>query len=244
MRFLSQRSAEMGLGVLVALAILLRLQPLLVEPQRSVAGQDFSDLRAGPPPRLRQRAGGVGIPARRTILAAARHYCRADGAVADRRRRSRLLSPGDRCRFCRVGRRTAGVLLSVVPPAVRGHRHASRGTGCRGRRRTDLFRRPHPLRSGRRPSASCRALDTGAGLCGYFPPPAVHRRGLARPRLCDPRATRSRHSRRDNVDELAGRPRTAGRDRRRHDRHSGRGGGARYADARLSLCLGMALRPL
>jgi hypothetical protein len=29
MRFLSQRSAEMGLGVLVALAILLRLQPLL-----------------------------------------------------------------------------------------------------------------------------------------------------------------------------------------------------------------------
>jgi GPI mannosyltransferase 3 len=32
MRFLSQRSAEMGLGILVALAILLRLQPLLVEP--------------------------------------------------------------------------------------------------------------------------------------------------------------------------------------------------------------------
>ena len=32
MRFLSQRSAEIGLAVLVALAILLRLQPILVEP--------------------------------------------------------------------------------------------------------------------------------------------------------------------------------------------------------------------
>jgi phosphatidylinositol glycan class B len=32
MRFLSRRSAEMGLGVLLALAILLRLQPILVEP--------------------------------------------------------------------------------------------------------------------------------------------------------------------------------------------------------------------
>jgi phosphatidylinositol glycan class B len=32
MRFRSRRSAEMGLGVLVALAILLRLQPILVEP--------------------------------------------------------------------------------------------------------------------------------------------------------------------------------------------------------------------
>jgi hypothetical protein len=32
MRFLSRRSAEMALGVLLALAILLRLQPILVEP--------------------------------------------------------------------------------------------------------------------------------------------------------------------------------------------------------------------
>jgi phosphatidylinositol glycan class B len=32
MRFLSERSAEIGLAVLVALAILLRLQPILVEP--------------------------------------------------------------------------------------------------------------------------------------------------------------------------------------------------------------------
>ncbi len=32
MRFLSQRSAEIGLGLLVALAIVLRLQPILVEP--------------------------------------------------------------------------------------------------------------------------------------------------------------------------------------------------------------------
>ncbi|TMJ59340.1 MAG: hypothetical protein E6G83_21060, partial [Alphaproteobacteria bacterium] len=89
-----------------------------------------------------------------------------------------------------------------MPPAVRGHRRASRGARCRDRPRTGLFRRPRPLRNGRRPSADRGALGIGTGISGHLPAPAVCRRGLARPRPCDPRAARSRISRRDAVDVL------------------------------------------